>query len=297
MILSMTDFGHWISAERSLMESQWMTILQGTSHVRSPKSLQEAVEYAFLSGGKRVRPALALLSCSVAGGETERAIPAGVACEMVHAYSLIHDDLPCMDDDALRRGQPTVHVRFGEDLAVLAGDALQALAFEILALQDDTQLLSDQIRILAEAAGPSGMVGGQVLDMHASASETTFAEIQVIHACKTGALLTSAVLMGVAAADVSWQPWRPYAETIGALFQATDDLLDVTGSAQTLGKTPGKDAATGKATLVSVLGFEAATEYAQGLAEKAQAQLLEISAPIQDSPLYDLPRYLIQRCR
>ena len=292
-----TDFCAWLSAERSLMEPQWRGILQGTSHAHSPKSLKEAVEYSFLSGGKRVRPALAMLSCSVAGGEAARAMPAGAACEMIHAYSLIHDDLPCMDDDELRRGQPTVHIRFGEDLAVLAGDALQALAFEVLALQDDPHLVSQQIQILAEAAGPSGMVGGQVLDMHASAGKAALEEIQAIHACKTGALLTSAVLMGVAASPAPWQPWKPYAETIGALFQATDDLLDVTGSAKTLGKTPGKDAAAGKATLVSALGFDAAKDYARSLAEKAQKQLSEIVAPIQDSPLYDLPRYLMQRCR
>jgi farnesyl diphosphate synthase len=240
-----------------------------------PQSLHEAMRYAVLGGGKRVRALLAY-----AGGELSGADPAAVdapaaAVELIHAYSLIHDDLPCMDDDVLRRGKPSCHVAFGEATALLAGDALQSLAFEVAA--GGTHNAAGQLALLAHAAGSRGMAGGQAIDLAYVGKTLDIAELDGMHALKTGALIRAAVRLGASCG-------RPmtagdndaldrYASAIGLAFQVVDDVLDVEGSAQSLGKTAGKDAVQRKPTYVSLLGLAAARERIQTLRADALAAL------------------------
>jgi geranylgeranyl pyrophosphate synthase len=255
------------------------------------------VRRALLSGGKRLRPALCLLACEAEGGGTSRALPAAAALECIHAYSLVHDDLPCMDDDSLRRGQPTLHVLYGEAAALLAGDALQALAFEILAAQPDATLARDQARLLAAAAGPRGMVGGQFLDMQAEGATADAALVRAIHEAKTGALLGVALQCGARAAGADPRRWEPFGGSLGRLFQATDDLLDATRTSQELGKTAGKDRGAGKATLVAVHGLEGARAAVRRAAEAAGAALTVLAPRARYHELVDLPRFLAERAR
>ncbi len=294
-----SPFAAWLDGSRGRVEDALERACARTSLAEGPPELARAVSHALLSGGKRVRPALALLACEAHGGEAEAALPAAVACEMIHAYSLVHDDLPCMDDDVLRRGQPTVHVAFGEATAVLAGDALLGLAFELLAEQEDAALARDQARLLARAAGPAGMVGGQQLDLEAEgrAGDTDAAAVAAIHAGKTAALLAVAFQLGARAAGADPASWRAYAEAVGLLFQATDDLLDATRTTAELGKTAGKDAACGKATLVSALGLEQAAAAAHDLGERAGAALAGLPVQRHRDLLADLPDFLLRRCR
>jgi geranylgeranyl pyrophosphate synthase len=240
-----------------------------------PAKLCEAVRYALLGGGKRLRPALVRLACQACGGRDADALPAAVALELVHTYSLVHDDLPCMDDDALRRGRPTCHVVFGEALAVLVGDALQSAAFEVLAEGGDARA----VLVLARAAGGAGMVGGQVLDMTLDAHGADAADVAAVHARKTAALLSAAAELGARAAGASEARARALAAFglgLGRLFQAVDDLLDVTGDAATLGKTPGKDQRAAKPTLVAALGLDGARREALRLREELEAELAEL---------------------
>lgn len=292
-----SPFRAWLDRVRPTIDRALEEAAASSSLGAAPDELAAAVRHALLSGGKRVRPALALLACEAAGGPAEAALPAAVACEMVHSYSLVHDDLPCMDDDVLRRGRPTVHVLFGEGGAVLAGDALQALAFEVLADQEDAALVRDQVRILAAAAGPAGMVGGQQLDLAAEGRPVGPEEVRAIHAAKTGALLAAALRLGVRAAGRDPSAWEPYAQSLGLLFQATDDLLDATGTTAELGKTAGKDAAAGKATLVRAAGLEGARKAAAALADEAREALAAIPGLAERPALEDLPRFLLARCR
>jgi len=239
-------------------------------HRGTPAKLDEAVRYALFGGGKRLRPALVRLVCQQLGGSDEAASIPAVAIECVHTYSLVHDDLPCMDDDDLRRGRATTHKVYGEALAVLVGDALQAAAFEWLARSEHAAAMT---AVLARAAGPSGMVGGQVLDLASSASENVEDEVTHIHALKTAALLGAAAELGAIAAGATAterEAMATYGRSLGLCFQAVDDLLDVTGDVNTLGKTPGKDAAYERATLVSAVGLEDARRRAAGLAEEAR---------------------------
>lgn len=294
-----TEFEAWLREVGPSVEAALADSLRTSSLAQAPQRLQDAVAHALLGGGKRVRPALCLLGCAAAGGSDAEAMPAAVAVEMIHAYSLVHDDLPCMDDDLLRRGKPTVHAAFGEATAVLAGDALQGLAFEHLASQAPAANVVGQIARLARAAGPAGMVGGQELDMQLEGlgDRATLAQVEEVHAGKTGALLAHAFLLGIDAAGESSEPWQAWALCLGRLFQATDDLLDSTRSTEELGKTAGKDDAAGKATLVAVLGLEGARRYAEQLAE--QAQTLHPVLPIRQRAveLAALPAYLLERCR
>jgi len=241
-------------------------------------TLLAAMRYSLLAGGKRIRPAL-LLECYVAcGGEldsTTRIMPAALAIECIHTYSLIHDDLPCMDDDDLRRGQPTCHKQFDEATAVLAADALHTLAFELLATADlSSDLRCELIRTLAIAAGCQGMVGGQVLDMQAESDSAGMDMLAVerIHLHKTGALLrwcceAGALLAG--ADDMRFHACSRYGKSVGLLFQIADDILDATASSVALGKSAGKDEAQNKATYVSVLGLQRARELADEMCELA----------------------------
>ena len=228
----------------------------------TPNALRDAMRHAVLLGGKRMRPQLALAAAALSGDEAD-ALPAAVAVELVHAYSLVHDDLPAMDDDALRRGQPTVHVAFGEATAILAGDALQALAFETLARAPlPPAVVVGLVATLARASGGAGMCGGQALDLAATgrSASTRVAELEQLHALKTGALIRAAVRMGAAStrADASaLAALDRFASALGLAFQVRDDILDVEGDSAQLGKTAGKDAAQDKATFPALLGLDA----------------------------------------
>jgi farnesyl diphosphate synthase len=244
-------------------------------------SLAAAMRYAVLGGGKRIRSLLAYAAGEAAGADPARVDGAAAAVELIHAYSLVHDDLPCMDDDALRRGKPTCHVAFGEATALLAGDALQALAFEILVgsgLADPAGACAE----LAIAAGPTGMAGGQAVDLAAVGTTLPLPELERMHRMKTGALIRVAVRLGaMARAPIPAELARPldaYAEAAGLAFQVVDDVLDAEGSAASLGKTAGKDAAQGKPTFVALLGVAGARERAAQLNVEAHAALEPLGA-------------------
>ncbi len=238
----------------------------------NPDNLHAALRYAALDGGKRIRPLLALAAGELCGAAPATALYAGCAVELIHCYSLVHDDMPCMDDDALRRGKPTVHVAYGQATAMLVGDALQAQAFEWLcrpmAGVDGATALR-MVSHLAQAAGAAGMVGGQQLDLLAENKVLALADLQTLHRKKTGALLAASVTLGSlcgyrADADPALKTaLDQYSAAVGLGFQIIDDVLDATADAATLGKTPGKDAAQGKSTYVTLLGLDAARLAAQ----------------------------------
>lgn len=245
----------------------------------APAQLGEAMRYAVLDGGKRLRPLLVLGAAEAVAGHAEAALRAACAVELIHAYSLVHDDMPCMDDDVLRRGKPTVHVAFGEATALLAGDALQALAFELLApegagIPDRTQ--AALCRLLARAAGQAGMAGGQAIDLAAVGKSLTEAELRHMHTLKTGALLQASVMMGAACGETTpaaRHGLEEYGRALGLAFQVVDDILDVTADSATLGKTAGKDALQDKPTYVSLLGLDRARAHAAELLEEARSAL------------------------
>jgi len=247
----------------------------------SPQSLHAAMRYAALGGGKRVRALLAYASGELAGADAGLVDHAAVAVELIHAYSLVHDDLPCMDDDVLRRGKPTCHVAYGEAVALLAGDALQTLAFEVLAKAPLSQAQA-QIAMLAEAAGSHGMAGGQALDLAHVGDALSLNELERMHALKTGALIHAAVRLGAACGRTLDRAQSDaldrYAAAVGLGFQIVDDVLDVEGTAHSLGKTAGKDAAQGKATYVSLLGLDAAKVRVAELRDEAHTALLGFGA-------------------
>ncbi len=247
----------------------------------SPQSLHAAMRYAALGGGKRVRALLAYASGELAGADAGLVDHAAVAVELIHAYSLVHDDLPCMDDDVLRRGKPTCHVAYGEAVALLAGDALQTLAFEVLAKAPLSQAQA-QIAMLAEAAGSHGMAGGQALDLAHVGDALSLNELERMHALKTGALIHAAVRLGAACGRTLDRAQSDaldrYAAAVGLGFQIVDDVLDVEGTAHSLGKTAGKDAAQGKATYVSLLGLDAAKVRVAELRDEAHTALLAFGA-------------------
>jgi farnesyl diphosphate synthase len=240
--------------------------------------LAEAMRYAVLGGGKRVRPLLAYAAGEYAGADPDAIDAAAASVELIHAYSLVHDDLPCMDDDSLRRGRPTVHVAFGEATALLAGDALQALAFAVLA--DAPASRPVMSKVLADAAGLAGMAGGQAIDLASVGKALSLAELETMHRMKTGAMIVAAVRLGSLAGrelDASQSlALDRYARAAGLAFQVIDDVLDVEGSAATLGKTIGKDAANGKPTYVALLGLAPARAYAMALRDEA----LQALAPL-----------------
>jgi farnesyl diphosphate synthase len=264
----------WVSAEAPA----------GIDH-GAPAALVAAMRYAVLDGGKRLRPLLALAAWeAVASGADatgqEAALRSACAVELIHAYSLVHDDMPCMDNDVLRRGKPTVHVHFGEASALLAGDALQALAFELLT--PDEGVPAEQqarlCRLLARAAGSAGMAGGQAIDLASVGLPLTECQLREMHRLKTGALLQASVMMGAACGDAptaAQDALATYGAAIGLAFQVVDDILDVTADSATLGKTAGKDADQDKPTYVSLLGLERSTAYAQELLAQALAALAQ----------------------
>jgi farnesyl diphosphate synthase len=247
-----------------------------------PQRLHTAMRYA-AQGGKRLRAQLVYAAGRAAGADWPLLDAPAVAVELIHAYSLVHDDLPAMDDDALRRGRPTVHVAFDEATAILAGDGLHSLAFTVLAGAEaaSTELRLTWVRQLALAAGSLGMTGGQALDLEAEGKSLSLNELRQLHQLKTGALISASVLMGLAAGPKAAEyrgPLRRYAEAIGLAFQIQDDVLDVEGSAKSLGKTPGKDAAAEKSTYVCLMGLTAAKGQAASLFDQAQEALAGLGA-------------------
>ena len=252
----------------------------------SPAGLGEAMRYAVLDGGKRLRPLLVLAAAESAGHAVgTAALRAACAVELIHAYSLVHDDLPCMDNDVLRRGKPTVHVQFGEAQALLAGDALQAFAFELLTPDDEripAAVQAHLCRQLAHAAGSAGMAGGQAIDLASVGLSLTEDQLRQMHRLKTGALLEGSVMMGATCAGAqatARAALQNYGAAVGLAFQVVDDILDVTADSVTLGKTAGKDAASDKPTYVSLLGLERAQQYASQLLEQAHAALADSGLP------------------
>ncbi|MFW6132499.1 MAG: polyprenyl synthetase family protein [Planctomycetota bacterium] len=265
----------------------------------APEALAAAMRYCALDGGKRLRPAVVLLSTVAAGGSDadELARRAAAAVEMVHTYSLVHDDLPAMDDDALRRGRPSAHVKFGEAMAILVGDALLTRAFEVLAEVGGERSATLAVE-LARGAGPAGMIAGQVADMDLCALPTGGEALAYIHSRKTAALLRAAARMGGRCADAApgvLDALGDYGEATGLAFQLVDDILDVTASAAQLGKTPGKDADTHKRTYVAELGVDGARDRANELT----AQAVAAAEPLGEAgrPLADLARALSRRRR
>ena len=245
------------------------------AHV-APLRLHAAMRYAVLEGGKRVRPLLTFAAGEVAGAGPERLEIAAAAVELIHAYSLVHDDLPCMDDDVLRRGKPTVHVEFGEATALLAGDALHSLAFQLLGehrLAEEPRAQLEMVKTLAAAAGSRGMAGGQQIDLESTGTSLSVPALEFMHIHKTGALIRAAVLLGCfcgsSLAEAEKAKLDRYAKAVGLAFQVVDDILDYDASTATLGKTAGKDAKHGKPTYVSAMGVARAREMAQSL--RAQA--------------------------
>ena len=274
--------------------------LQGWVGEGAPDGLREAMRYAVLDGGKRLRPLLVLAASEAVQGLAEAALRGACAIELIHAYSLVHDDMPCMDNDVLRRGKPTVHVQFGESAALLAGDSLQTQAFELLTPAADlvpAAMQADQCRILARASGGQGMAGGQAIDLASVGLQLTQDELQHMHALKTGALLQASVMLGVATGQCSAeaaQQLQQYASAIGLAFQVVDDILDVTADSQTLGKTAGKDAANDKPTYVSLMGLDASRQYAQQLHQQAQAALAA-SGLAETDKLHAIADWVIDR--
>jgi farnesyl diphosphate synthase len=272
-----TDFQGWMGGVQARMEAALARMLPA-SQVK-PARLHQAMRYAVLEGGKRVRPLLAFAAGEVARASAARLERVAAAVELIHAYSLVHDDLPCMDDDILRRGKPTVHVEYDEATALLAGDALQSLAFQLLGepdLADDPAAQLDMVRSLAVAAGSRGMAGGQQIDLESTGSPLGLAELELMHIHKTGALIRAAVALGAACGQASEDDKHrldQYAMKIGLAFQVVDDLLDTEGSTATLGKTAGKDSQQRKPTYVSTLGVGRTRQLAEELRVEAHAAL------------------------
>jgi farnesyl diphosphate synthase len=246
----------------------------------SPARLHEAMRYAVLEGGKRVRPLLCFAAGELTGAAPERLEIAGAAVEMIHAYSLVHDDMPCMDDDVLRRGKPTVHVEFDQATALLVGDALQSLAFHLLtepSLAHSPQAQLTMVRALAAASGSRGMAGGQAIDLESTGKPLSLPELEFMHICKTGALIRAAVVVGANCGDPLDAEGAAhldrFAKCVGLAFQVVDDVLDCDANTATLGKTAGKDAMQGKATYVSAMGLSRAKEFAGDLRRQAHTAI------------------------
>ena len=272
-----------LAESRALVEVELNNLLP--SAAEAPEKVHQAIRWSMFAGGKRFRPALVLATGEAFDAEVPVLIKTACAFEMIHTYSLIHDDLPAMDDDDLRRGRPTCHVRFGEATAILAGDALQTLAFRTIA-EDELLDLATRVALISELARasgtPEGMVAGQALDMEAEARQVNAAELEAIHRHKTGALIVAAARSGAIigrATEAELECVTSYAAHLGLLFQITDDLLDVTASAEALGKTPGKDAESRKATYPALYGIEETREAALQAHRAASDALDQIDRP------------------
>jgi farnesyl diphosphate synthase len=290
-------FDAWMEETQARSERALDALLPTADTV--PHKLHEAMRYTVLGGGKRIRPLLAYASGALFTADPQTLARAAAAVEMIHAYSLVHDDMPCMDDDALRRGKPTVHIAYDEATALLVGDALQAQAFEVLAASPTMPpaRLVPMLKLLAQAAGSAGMCGGQAIDLDSVGLSLTLAQLERMHQLKTGALLRAAVLLGaMCGKELSEQEQAAldtYANAIGLAFQVVDDVLDATADSATLGKTAGKDAAANKPTYVSILGLEPSRALAQQLREAAHAALVPFGE--QARRLRELADLIVQR--
>lgn len=260
-----------------------------------PTKLHQAMRYSVFAGGKRVRPLLCLLASKALGGSEKEALPAACALEMVHTYSLVHDDLPAMDDDDLRRGKPTCHKKFGEALAILAGDGLLTQAFYVLSRVQPEERAGEAVLILSRAAGSLGMVGGQVLDLEAEGKRATARRVSEIHRRKTGALIEASAALGawMAGADPADRALLArYGENVGLAFQIVDDILDLESPSSVLGKTPGKDSRAGKVTYPAVHGIEGARRAADAAVEAAMDAVRRFP---ESALLQDFARLIIDR--
>ncbi len=293
-----SSFEVWVAAQQEHMETALRHLLPSPDV--APARLHEAMRYAALGGGKRVRPLLAFAAGELAEAPLDRVSIAASAVELIHAYSLVHDDLPCMDDDVLRRGKPTCHVQFDEATALLVGDALQSLAFELLSarqLAPEPRGQLEMVRLLASAAGSRGMAGGQAIDLESVGKALSLPELEFMHIHKTGALIRAAVLLGARCgsgldADGLARLDR-FAKYIGLAFQVVDDVLDADSTTATLGKTAGKDADQNKPTYVQVLGISSARE----LALEMRATAIDALAPLRARAgrLIELADFIVMR--
>jgi farnesyl diphosphate synthase len=270
-------FDDWMRGIQQTMEEGLAAFLPSSAQV--PGRLHEAMRYATLDGGKRVRPLLVFAAGAVFNADNAALARAAAAVEMIHAYSLVHDDMPCMDDDALRRGKPTVHVKYDQATALLVGDALQAQAFMVLSEGNGPAAQKlDMIRLLAGAAGSVGMCGGQAIDLDSVGTMLSLEQLEQMHRLKTGALLRASVLLGAMSGKVLAEDEKAaldaYADAIGLAFQVVDDVLDATADSNTLGKTAGKDAADNKPTYVTILGLEQSRTLAKKLRHDAHQAIM-----------------------
>jgi farnesyl diphosphate synthase len=290
-------FAIWSRERQQRIEGVLAGVLPSEAHAGADR-LGAAMRYAVLGGGKRVRPLLAYAAAELADADAARVDARAAAVELIHAYSLVHDDLPCMDDDSLRRGKPTCHVAFDVATALLAGDALQSLAFAVLAQPSDPDA-GDACRLLADAVGYGGMAGGQQRDLDAAGATLDAAALVELHAMKTGALIRAAVQLGArcgrALSSDEARALDRYAAASGLAFQVVDDVLDVEGSDETLGKTAGKDARQRKATFVTLLGLAGAKAHAQALRADALAALETFGAAA--ARLAELADWIVLRTR
>ena len=304
------DLRAWLEARRNEVDAALERYLP--SAPACPPRVGEAMRYSLFAGGKRLRPILALAAAEPAGRthgldpDTARALalPAACALELIHTYSLVHDDLPAMDDDTLRRGRPTSHVVFGEGQAILAGDALLTEAFALMSREPADPALAPRklhaIRVVADAAGPCGMVGGQAIDLEAAGSGSAFDAdgLRAMHARKTGALIRAAAAAGAIMAGASGEQVRAierYASELGLAFQIVDDILDVEGASQALGKTAGKDAAAGKPTYPALYGLDPSRRMAADCVDRAIAALHGAGVDLRDSHLPAIARWVTSR--
>jgi farnesyl diphosphate synthase len=298
--VSTVDFQAWSREVAGRMETALGELLPAQSLV--PNRMHDAMRYSTLGGGKRVRAMLVFAAGELTGASAERLRIPAASVEMIHAYSLIHDDLPCMDDDVLRRGKPTCHVEFDEATALLAGDALQSLAFQLIAeykltAKPETQL--KMLQLFAVACGSRGMAGGQAIDLDSVGKALTLPELEHMHILKTGALIRASILMGANCGDelpeADFAHLDRYSKCIGLAFQVVDDILDEEGDAATLGKTAGKDRAEGKPTYVSVMGMDEAKRFAEELLADALAALSTFGA--RADRLRSLAEFIVRRER
>jgi len=288
----MTDFALWTRSVQTRIEAALARSLPAAN--LEPKRLHEAMRYVALGGGKRVRPMLAFAAAEAVGVDNALTEAAASAVELIHVYSLTHDDLPCMDDDDLRRGKPTCHVQYDEATALLVGDALQSAAFEVLA---EAGAGAEMVALLARASGSRGMCGGQAVDLASTGRQLDLAELEFMHIHKTGALIRAAVLLGAhsggSLADEHRAALEHYAKCVGLAFQVMDDVLDAEADTATLGKTAGKDAAQGKATYLTLMSVKEARDYARELVDDALAAI----APFGEMGrrLGEIARFIVER--
>lgn len=292
------DFQDWARSRQVRIENSLQALLPATNV--APERLHDAMRYTVLGGGKRVRPLLAFAAGELNGADEERVTIAAAAVELIHAYSLVHDDLPCMDNDVLRRGKPTCHVEYGEAIALLAGDSLQSLAFQLMAeycLADTPQVQLEMIKQLAQAAGSRGMAGGQAVDLSSVGKTLSLPELEFMHIHKTGALIRAAVMLGAHCGsrltENQLTSLDHFAKCIGLAFQVVDDILDAEATTATLGKTAGKDAENNKPTYVSILGGNRARELAGELRRDAIQSLEGFGAMAER--LRQVTDFIIQR--